>query len=139
MTSSEDYGRLTDYRYEFVPDARRFEVVTLAYQDFAIANAALGAMADAGGPAGMASALEALTTPLVRWAEARDDVRLVTPSDPSRRAGIVSFVPADLDATVARLQAAGVVFVAREGMVRLSPHGYNTGGEVERVLAVLDG
>lgn len=139
MTASADYSVLTNYEYEFVDDARRFEVVTLAYQDFAIANESLAVMRDAGGPAALGAHIEQLVDRLVDWASSRDDVRLWTPTDRARRAGVVAMVPQDMPAAIARLKEAGVVFVPREGAIRLAPHGYNTVEEIERTIAALEG
>ncbi len=139
MTSSVDYAHLTDYKYEWLPDARRFEVVTLAYHDFAVANESLAAMHEAGGPVSLAAHIEALTDRLCTWAQSRDDVRLWTPAERSRRAGVVALIPDDMPAAIARLKAAGVVSVPREGAIRLAPHGYNTMEEIERTIAALEG
>jgi selenocysteine lyase/cysteine desulfurase len=73
----------------------------------------------------------------VRWAAGRDDVALVTPAHPARRAGVVALRPRDPAGAAGRLAAAGVVHSVREGAVRLSPHGYNTPGEIDRALAAL--
>lgn len=64
---------------------------------------------------------------------------LLSPADPSRRAGIVTFrlkdeAPAD---TRARLQAGGVVCAERGGGVRLSPHFHTDYSVMERALALL--
>jgi selenocysteine lyase/cysteine desulfurase len=136
--SATDYTRLTDYAFDFLPDARRFEVVTLAYHDLAVANAATALLLEAGVPA-IAAHLAALTGRVVDWAAGRRDVRLVTPADPARRAGIVAVVPADLAGAAARLAAAGVAHTVREGAVRLSPHLYTTAGDVDAALRLLDG
>jgi selenocysteine lyase/cysteine desulfurase len=138
MKGSTDYTRLTDYEFDFFDDARRFEVVTLAYHDLAVANAATALLLEAGVPA-IAAHLAALTGRVVDWAAGRRAVRLVTPADPARRAGIVAVVPADLAGAAARLAAAGVAHTVREGAVRLSPHLYTTAGEVDAALRLLDG
>jgi selenocysteine lyase/cysteine desulfurase len=65
-------------------------------------------------------------------------VRLVTPADPRRRAGVVSFAPTELDAMAARLTAAHVSHTVREGAIRLSPHVYNTIEEIDAVIGVLE-
>lgn len=138
MKSSTDYTRLTDYAFDFFDDARRFEVVTLAYHDFAVANASTALLLEAGVPA-IAAHLETLGDRVVAWAQSRDDVRLVTPASRERRAGVFAFAPRDADGMAARLRAAGVAHVVREGAIRLSPHCYNTTEEMDRVLAALDG
>jgi selenocysteine lyase/cysteine desulfurase len=138
VKGADDFARLCDYDLTLRDDARRFEVLTLPYQDFAGFNAAL-ALLEALGPAQVAAHVAGLADRIVRWAEGRDDVRLVTPADPARRAGVVSVAPRDPAAASVRLREAGVVHSVREGAVRLSPHGYNTAGEVDRALAVLGG
>ncbi len=139
MTSSGDYAHLTNYVYEFWPDARRFEVVTLAYHDFAVANESLAAMREAGGPQALAEHIGALADRLVAWAQSRSDVRLWTPAARSRRAGVIALVPDDMSATLARLKQAGVVCVPREGAIRLAPHGYNTMDDIDRTITALEG
>lgn len=138
MKSTTDYTRLTDYEFDFFDDARRFEVVTLAYHDFAVANAATKLLLDAG-VANVAAHIEALGSRIVDWATSRGDVRLVTPTEPSRRAGVVSFTSTTLEAMAARLTAAHVSHTVREGAIRLSPHLYNTIDEIDAVLGYLDG
>ena len=137
MRASADYTRLTDYEFDFVPDARRFEVVTLSYHDFAVANASTAVLL-AAGVSQVSAHIERLGREIVDWVESRADMRLVTPADPARRAGVVSFAPRDPAAVSARLQAAHVVHVVREGAVRFSPHCYNTLEEIRQVLAVME-
>ncbi|MFN5597935.1 MAG: aminotransferase class V-fold PLP-dependent enzyme [Gemmatimonas sp.] len=137
MKSTTDYTRLTEYEFDFFDDARRFEVVTLAYHDFAVANASTKMLLDTG-VTNVAAHIEALGTRIVDWIASRRDVRLVTPADPSRRAGVVSFTSTTLDAMAACLQAARVSHTVREGAIRLSPHLYNTVEEIDAVLARLD-
>lgn len=138
MKSSTDYTRLTDYEFDFFDDARRFEVVTLAYHDFAVANASTAMLLELG-VANVAGHIEALGDRVVSWVQSRSDVRLVTPADRVRRAGVVAFAPDDLDGAAARLKAAQVAFTVREGAIRLSPHCYNTIDEMDRVVRVLEG
>ncbi|HMS02815.1 MAG TPA: hypothetical protein PKE51_07565, partial [Gemmatimonadaceae bacterium] len=97
------------------------------------------AMRDAGGPVALEAHLASLGARIVAGVEGRDDVRLWTPADRARRAGVFALVPRDLDGAMRRLKDAGVVCVAREGAVRLSPHGYNTVDDIDRALAALDG
>lgn len=137
MKSSTDYTRLTDYEFDFFDDARRFEVVTLAYHDFAVANAATAMLLEAG-VAQVAAHIESLGDRLIAWAQSRTDVRLVTPTDPTRRAGVFAFAPRDLDGMAAKLKAGHVSFTVREGAIRLAPHCYNTDEEMQRVIALLE-
>lgn len=137
MKASTDYARLTDYEFDYFDDARRFEVVTLAYHDFAVANASTGLLLEHGVPA-VAAHIESLTDRIVSWVESRRDMRLVTPADRARRAGVVAFAAADLEGMASRLRKAAVAHVVREGAIRLSPHCYNTMTEIDAVLTLLE-
>ena len=136
VRGSDDFSRLVEYDFTYRDDARRFEVITLPFQDFAGLNASLELMFELG-PAAAEAQVGALASRIVRWAEERDDVRIVTPAHPSRRAGIVAVAPRDPAAASARLTAAGVSHSLREGSIRLSPHCYNTAEEVDAALEVL--
>lgn len=138
MKASTDYSRLTDYEFDFFDDARRFEVVTLSYHDFAVANASTSLLLDLG-VENVSRHIDGLVTQVIEWVESRADVRLVTPSERSRRAGVVSFAPDDVAAMASRLRAAHVAHVVREGAIRFSPHCYNTADEMRRVLHLLEG
>ena len=138
MAASDDFTRLTDYDFRYRDDARRFEVFTLPFQDFAGMNASLGLLLELGLPA-IAEHVERLAGRLTSWAADRSDVRLVTPSDPRHRAGVIAIAPRDPQAVSARLTRARIVHALREGAIRLSPHGYNTAEEVDRALAIMEG
>lgn len=137
MRASVDYGKLTEYEFDFFPDARRFEVVTLAYHDFAVANASTAVLLEAGVES-LSAHIEHLAGMVVRWTEHRDDVRLISPADPSRRAGVIALASNDVANMHSRLRNANVVHSVREGTIRLAPHGYNTTDDMERVLRALD-
>lgn len=137
MRASTDYTRLTDYEFDFFPDARRFEVVTIAYHDFAVANASTKLLLELG-VANVSAHINALVDTVVDWVDSRSDVRLVTPAVITRRAGVVSFAPDDVAAMAVRLRDSHVIHTVREGAVRLSPHCYNTQDEIRSVLNLLE-
>ena len=137
MKVSSDYSKLTDYEFEFYDDARRFEVVTIAYQDFAIANSSTSLLLEHGVGA-IATHIESLVDVVVDWVGSRKDMKLVTPSDSSRRAGVVAFTPDEIDGVAARLRGAGVVHVVRENAIRFSPHMYNTHDEIAAAIGELE-
>lgn len=135
--ASENFGSLVDYDLTYLPDARRFEVITVPFQDFSGMNASLELLFELG-PAAIEAHVADLATRIVDWATSRRDVSLVTPSSPERRAGIVTVRPRDTAAAAAKLTQDGVVFSVREGGIRLSPHCFNTREEVDAALAALD-
>ena len=138
VRGSDDFERLVDYDFTYRDDARRFEVITLPFQEFAGFNASLELLFELG-PGAVETHVASLADRIVGWAGSRRDVRLVTPGDRARRAGIVSLAPRDPAAASARLTGAGVSHSLREGAIRLSPHCYNTVAEVDAALAELEG
>lgn len=135
---TDDFSRLTDYDLTWRDDARRFEVITLPFQDFAGMNASLELIHELG-PARVEAHVASLADLIVEWADATGGVRLVTPRERARRAGIVAVAPGDPAAASRRLTTAGVAHSMREGAIRLSPHLYNTRDEVLAALRLLEG
>ncbi len=138
VKGSEDFTHLTDYDFTLRDDARRFEVNTLAAQDYAAMAESISLLLELG-PANVAAHVERILDAAITWIDARDDISLVTPRDPARRAGILSFVPPDPAAAAQRLRRAKVWHSLRESAIRLSPHCYNTCDEVLRALAIAAG
>lgn len=136
VEGSDDFTRLTDYDLKWRHDARRFEFVTLPYQDYAGMNAAIELLGEVGFE-NVARCAQRLGERIVTWAVERDDVELVTPADPRHRAAVIALRPIDAPAASERLSAAGVVHSFREGGIRLSPHFYNTDDEIDRALALI--
>lgn len=132
---TDDFSRLTQYDERLRADARRFELITLPYQDFAGMNSSLELLLELG-VARIQEHLRAVHAPLLSWA-ARRDVKVVSPGA-ERSAGIVCVSPPDVARAFAALKEARVVSSLREGAIRLSPHAYNTAAEMERVVDVLD-
>ena len=132
---TDDFSRLTSYDPAWRDDARRFEFITVPYQDFAGMNASLELIAELG-PAAVSAHILSLADEIVRWAQ-ENDVALVTPADPRRRGGIVSIRPRDGARVSERLREAGVVHSFREGAIRLAPHVYNSRDDVAKALALV--
>lgn len=137
MRSSEDFTRMVDYEFKYYDDARRFQINTLPAQDFAGLNASLEMFLELG-PAAVEKHIEGIVGEAVRWAEANaDKVRLVTPADPARRAGVLAIAPRDPVNASKAMSAAKIFHSLREGAIRLSPHCFNTSEEMGRALEVL--
>lgn len=132
----EDYTRLLEYDLTYYADARRFEVMTLPAQDLVAMGRSLDLLFELG-PHAVEAHVRRLTDRLVDWASDRDDMRLITPAAPARRAGIVSIAPPDAPAASQRLRAAGVLHSLREGAIRFAPYCYNTLAEVDAALRIL--
>ncbi len=134
---SENYANLLEYDLRYYGDARRFEVPTLPAQDLIAMGQSLELLFELGTEA-VGRHVRGLTDRIVDWVRDRSDMRLVTPADPERRSGIVTFAPRDGAAASERLRAARVAHSLREGGIRLAPYIYNTLEEVDAALAVLE-
>jgi cysteine desulfurase/selenocysteine lyase len=132
---TDDFTRLTSYSDSLRADARRFELITLPYQDFAGLNASLGLLLELGVERIQAH-LQRLHEPVLAWAS-RTGTEVASPLG-AHGSGILCLAPADVGDAFRRLKAARIICSLREGAIRLSPHAYNTVEEMERVVAVLD-
>jgi selenocysteine lyase/cysteine desulfurase len=130
VRGSDDFSKLIDYDLTWRNDARRFEQVTLAYQDFAGMAASLELLRDIG-PITLSEHIVRCAHALLAGARERG-IALVTPLDD--HAGTASVRPADAKAASARLDAAGVIHSVREGTIRLAPHCYTNEDDVARTL-----
>jgi selenocysteine lyase/cysteine desulfurase len=135
VQGSDDFSRLLAYDLTWRDDARRFEQLTLPFQDFAGMAASLELVHELG-PAALAAHIGARTDELLDGATERG-IPLVTPR--GRHAGIASLRPADAAAASARLTAARVAHSVREGTIRLAPHCYTTPEEIIVALDALGG
>jgi selenocysteine lyase/cysteine desulfurase len=139
VRGAEDFSNMLEYNLSYMDDARRFEVATIPYQDVAGMNTSLELLGEIG-LAAVAETIRSLTSRLVAGISSISSLTLVTPSEPKRRAGIVSFNSRDATAISARLDENGVAHSIRGGgVIRIAPHIYNTEQEIDRVLALLDG
>jgi selenocysteine lyase/cysteine desulfurase len=133
VKSAEDFTQLCNYDLNWFDNARRFEMITLPYQEFAGFNASLELFESVGWP-DVHRLVAERADQIVNWARKRSDVTLVTPSDRACRAGVVAIRPRDPVAVSARLNAAHVPHSLREGMIRLAPHFYTSPDEIDRAL-----
>lgn len=137
VRDSDDFTRMLEYDFTYRDDARRFEVVTLPFQEFAGMNAAVELFFEVG-PATAAARIGQHVGRIIEWAQGREGVRLVSSPDVQRRSGIVAVVPPDADRSSAALGAAGVGHSLREGAIRLSPHWFTPHEHVSLALEVLE-
>jgi len=135
VRGSDDFSALVHYDLTWRDGARRFEQITIPFQDFAGMASSLGLLQALGMDAIGAHVAERVEQ--LAAGATRAGVEVVTPA--GRRAGIVTLRPRDVSATAARLRDALVVHSVREGTIRLSPHCYTTSDEIHVALDALDG
>lgn len=131
---TDDLTRLTRYDDTLRSDGRRFELMTLPYQDFAGFNASVELLISLQLER-IRDHLRRLHAPVLAWAD-RAGAPVVSPRD-ARGSGILCLAPDRVVEAHRRLKAARIVCSLREGAIRLSPHCYNTLAEMERVAEVL--
>lgn len=133
---TDNYLTLCDYSGGLKTDARRFELITLPFQDVLGMSLALDLIDELGVEA-IAAHVESIGRPVIEWAERRG-VRCLSSSGP-RGSGMVCLAAADIPHGLAALKEAGVAVGVREGALRIAPHCYNTIEELTRVAEILDG
>jgi cysteine desulfurase / selenocysteine lyase len=61
-------------------------------------------------------------------------IEVVTPTSERERSGIVSFKFPDAEKAFKRLESQNIIISLRQGLLRVSPHFYNTEDEIKRVM-----
>jgi selenocysteine lyase/cysteine desulfurase len=133
---TDDFSRLTEYNPTFRADARRFEMITLPFQEFYGFTQSVELLLEIGIQE-IAEVTRSLHEPIFKWADARG-VRVASPRDDRHRSAIVCIAPEKAVEAFHAIKRASVVCSLREGAIRLSPHVYNTVGEMEKVVEVLE-
>ncbi len=134
--SVEGWQDWLDYDLTFLPSAARFELGGGNYVGMAGLLAAVELLMEMDVAQTQRWTLH-LTDRLIADLQRRG-YRIISNLDPERRSAIVSFaVPGDPQEAHKRLQEAGVVISLRASYLRVSPHGYNTEEEIDRVGEVL--
>lgn len=128
----------TDFESEdwtLAGSARRFEIGTPNMLGIHALEASLSLFEEVGMDT-VAARLAANLATLEAGLDAMDGVEIVTPRDPARRAGILTFRHRSADpARLHRhLAQAGVVCAPRAGGIRLAPHFYTAPAVLERTL-----
>lgn len=131
-------GEYDNYDQQYRDTARRFEEGSHNLMAILALGASLDLLLDTG-IARVAAKVKELTDQLIAGALQRG-YRVVTPTDFTRRAGIVSMTKEGVDPafTASRLLDEHRIVVAyRRGFLRASPHYYNDADEIDRLIAAL--
>ena len=116
-------------------DSRRFELITLPFQDFAAMNKSLELILDIGIPE-IAAHLQRVQQPLLDLA-ARRDIPITSPRG-SHGCAIVCLKAPGAARLHGVLRRNEVICSLREGSLRFSPHLFNSVDDVARAAAVLE-
>jgi len=132
---TDDFTRLTEYSDRLRDTARRFELITIPFQDFVGMIESVKLLRDLG-IAEIQRHLAAIHEPLLAWASRRG-IPVTSPRG-RQGSGIICIAPPRIEECYKALRQARIYCSLREGSLRLSPHCYNTGEELEQVAATLD-
>ena len=137
LSSAEDFSSLLDYDAPLLGDARRFEIGSPAVQDqFALAHS-IELLLEVGIES-IEAHIAGLLEPLRDWIDAHPRARLASPPHGQNASAIVCVALPDAEQVYERLTRNGVVCALREGLIRFSPHVYNTRDEMAGLIHMLD-
>jgi len=126
-----------NYNFTFRPDARRFEEGSFNTMSIHALGAALDLLLGVGIEI-IESRILLLCDYLVEGLQQRG-VKILSSMVPEERSGIISFVlGANLTELATYMAENDVSLTVRDGMVRLSPHFYNSEAEADRFFDLLD-
>ncbi|ATX82120.1 Selenocysteine lyase/Cysteine desulfurase [Mariprofundus ferrinatatus] len=125
----ERAGDFDALEWSAAKSARRFEPGSPNMVGIYALNASLSLLEEVGYEA-VENAVLANASSLIEWVQRRSDLELITPANPDRHAGIVTFRLQGLDsaghtALYRSLMAGGLICANRAGGIRLSPHFYS--------------
>jgi selenocysteine lyase/cysteine desulfurase len=135
---SEDFARLVDYRDEYRPGARRFDMGE--FPQFVLVPMAMAALRQllAWGVSNIQESISRLTGRIADYAGGEGYAVL----PPEQRCGHMIGIrhPAGIPSELAGLLRQARVFVSIRGdSIRIAPHLYNDGQDIERLFKVLGG
>jgi len=126
-----------NYDFTFRPDARRFEEGSFNTMSIHALGAALDLLLEVGVEA-IESRILLLCDYLVEGLQRRG-VKILSSIVPEERSGIIAFaLDANLTELATYMAENDVSLTVRDGMVRLSPHFYNSEAEADRFFDLLD-
>ncbi len=134
VINAQDY---LNYDFTLRPDARRFEEGSFNTLSIHAFGAALALLQETG--------IETVSERILHLGDCilerlwKRNLKVISSTEPAERSGIISFtLPGDLDRLRQYLAYHSISVTVRDGLVRLSPHFYNTEEEVDRFFAHLD-
>ncbi len=135
MSNKNFFGDFFRYRIDFDETARRYENGTQNFAGIVALCESTTTLLEVG-IENIQAHLHRLTDTLI--AEIDDaGFDVVTPRDPSKRAGIVTFKCTNAGQLFDSLNKVNIIVSLREGMIRISPHFYNSPDEAAALHSVL--
>jgi selenocysteine lyase/cysteine desulfurase len=130
-----DIFAMDNTRYDPSPTARRFEAGTPPVPNSYAAEAGLRIIDEVGLPA-IACRIREITAAIIAEAKSAG-YTLAVPEDPERHGALITLRSHDENAIVAALEKDGIVTSCRAGNLRISPHFYNNGSDLDTLFRAL--
>jgi len=137
--SVHDPWEFRDLSQPLASSARRYEGGSLNMAGIHATFAAISTLLEFG-PEAVERHLLGITGRMLEAFEAIDGIDIITPREESRRAGIVTISAGGREASgqlFDHLRQQSMIAAVREGLVRFSPHFYNSVDEVDRVAGAV--
>jgi selenocysteine lyase/cysteine desulfurase len=134
--SVDDAERYLPYHFTLRSDAAKLEPGTPQHLGIHALGAAVDLLLEVG-PRAIEERVLHLTATLAEALRARG-ATILSPWAAGERSSILTFALGDMDALLASLTRAHVVARIRMNGIRLAPHFYNNGDDIERVIAAVD-
>ena len=132
-----DFSQIVNVERRLLPGARRFEVGTLPWHDFAGFNVSVELLLQVGIEA-IYARVSGLYDRLVEGLSSVPNVRVKSCLKPPARSGILSISSPDPRELCEFLKGQGVFVSHREGAVRVAIHGFNNEEDIDRMLAATE-
>jgi cysteine desulfurase/selenocysteine lyase len=132
-----DFSNLLRYDLKTFESARRFEFGSYPVVDIRGFNACLDILLGAG-IRNIEGHNRALLQPLIDFVRSSSRYRLQSSLEKKHLSSIINVTGRGIKGVYSRLTEEGIVTSFREGGVRISPHLYNSGTEIQKVIDVLD-
>jgi cysteine desulfurase/selenocysteine lyase len=134
--SVEDAWNMLDYNLTLLPDARRFELGTQNWMGMVGLNAAFSVFHDIGQAVIQKKIL--LLSGYLAERLTEHGYELACDAPVENRSGIVSFKAANADDVFKTLMSHNIETATRIGLIRVSPHFYNTTEEIDLFIEALN-
>ncbi|HUT02632.1 MAG TPA: aminotransferase class V-fold PLP-dependent enzyme [bacterium] len=132
-----DFSQIINVERRLLPGARRFEVGTLPWHDFAGFDVSVELLLQVGIEAIYAH-VAGLYDRLVEGLSSIPNISVKSCLEPTARSGILSISSPDPGRLCEFLKGQGVFVSHREGAIRVAIHGFNNEEDIDRLLAATE-
>ena len=131
-----DFSDLFKFDLPPFPSARKFEIGTYPYSCIWTMHSSLRLLSEVG-IKNIQTHNQGLLDLLIEHL-IKSNYRITSSLDDDHRSCILSFSGRDTEGVFKKLRKQNIITSLREGSIRVAPHFYNTVGEIEKLIQLLD-